>query len=94
MISTNINKITFSLLECQVEIILRSLELYAFNLHYTYSLENDDFLNTMIYHTYEGILSSYSKNQYRIGYNVPKECCNRSSQLKKRNFYKNKKNIA
>lgn len=87
-LSENINKIEFSLLECQADIVLHALELYAYNLHFTFN-QNEDYeiLNTMIFHTYEGILSRYTSNSYKIGYDVLYKCSQESQSIKKRNYY-------
>ena len=83
ILSNNINKIEFSLLECQVDIVLRALELYAYNVHYCFSpSEEYEHLNTMLFYTYEGILSNYSRNSYKIGYNVSETCALESNIVK------------
>lgn len=64
---------SISFLDSQLEIILRALELYSFNLHHTWSVQIDndeeDIRNALVYHTYHEILSKY-KEEYRIGYNL------------------------
>lgn len=78
MNTDSINYISFNLLEGQVDIILKSLELYAFNLHNVFAVDKDseleDLRNTLLFHTYNEILSNYNSNKYRVGYNVSKEC--------------------
>lgn len=58
----NINYIDFHLLEGQVDLILRSLELYAFNFHNVYDIDKDsnreDLRNALLFHTYNEILSN------------------------------------
>lgn len=61
--TSNIHSVEFNLLDGQVDIILRSLELYGFNLDYM--LNNDDSSDevkqekmAMLKYTYEQILSS------------------------------------
>lgn len=86
-LSENINKIEFSLLECQADIVLHALELYAYNLHFTFSRDEDyEILNTMLFHTYEGILARYSSNSYKIGYDVEHKCLQEAQAVKKRNY--------
>lgn len=94
----SVNHITFNLLEGQVDLILKSLELYAFNLHNVFAVDKDsdleDLRNTMLYHTYNQILSCYNSNKYRIGYNVSTECKRQVEHKKKVKYYAVKKNIA
>lgn len=99
MINTDsVNYITFNLLEGQVDIVLKSLELYAFNLHNVFAVDKDsdleDLRNSLLYHTYNQILSSYNSNKYRIGYNVSYECKRQVENKKKIKYYSAKKNIA
>lgn len=58
----NINYIDFHLLEGEVDLILRSLELYAFNFHNVYDIDKDsnreDLRNALLFHTYNEILSN------------------------------------
>lgn len=95
MLSNNINKIDFSLLECQADIVLRALELYAYNLHYCFTrTEEYEHINTMLYHTYESLLATYSNNRYRIGYDVLENCELQSNRIKKYNYYKSRKKFS
>lgn len=99
MINTDsVNYITFNLLEGQVDIVLKSLELYAFNLHNVFAVDKDseleDLRNSLLYHTYNEILSNYNSNKYRIGYNVSSECRRQVERKKKLKYYEAKKNIA
>ena len=99
MINTDsVNYITFNLFEGQVDIVLKSLELYAFNLHNVFAVDKDsdleDLRNTLLYHTYNQILGSYNSNKYRIGYNVSSECKRQVEHKKKLKYYEVKKNIA
>ena len=98
MNTDSINYISFNLLEGQVDIILKSLELYAFNLHNVFAVDKDseleDLRNTLLYHTYNEILGTYKTNKYTIGYNVPKQCKMQIESKKKIKYYSTKKNIA
>lgn len=97
----NINFLEIKLLEGQVDLILRALELYAFNLHNTWGLEVDNDLqelrNALLFHTYEGLISIKTNNTYKIAYNVT-ENCREELLRKKRKIYlarkKKEKNIA
>lgn len=84
-----INYIEFKLLEGQVDLILDALELYAFNLHKVWPVDKDsnleDLRNCLLYHTYETILSKYSRN--KIGYDVSKECRLIVDRKKRKIFY-------
>ena len=91
-ISDNLNYIDFHLLEGQVDIILKALELYAYNLHFTFSREEDyELLNSLIYYAYNSILERYSNNSYRIGYDVSKNCRLEIEHKKKKLYYDTKK---
>ena len=59
MFSDMLSKVEFSLLEPQVDLVLRSLELYAYNLHYIgrNSVENYEYSNILLFHTYKEILA-------------------------------------
>lgn len=87
------------LLDGQIDIILRALELYAFNLHNTWGMEvnNDlnELRNALLFHTYEGLLSQ-KNGEYKIAYDVIKEyeLEQRRKLVKKRLYFKSKKNIA
>lgn len=73
------------LLDGQIDIILRALELYAFNLHNTWSVNVDDskeeLRNALLFHTYEGLLAektsllalSKTNGEYKIAYDVIEE---------------------
>lgn len=97
----NTNFIEISLLEGQIDLILRALELYAFNLHHTWGIETDSNLqelrNALLFHTYEGLISIKKDNSYKIAYNVT-ENCREELLRKKRKIYlarkKREKNIA
>lgn len=64
---------SFSLLDGQIEILLRALELYSFNLHHTWTVEidsdNADIRKVLVFHTYHEILGKY-RGDYAIGYNL------------------------
>ena len=64
------------LLDGQIDIILRALELYAFNLHNTWSVNVDDskeeLRNALLFHTYEGLLAE-KNGEYKIAYDVIEE---------------------
>lgn len=87
------------LLDGQIDIILRALELYAFNLHNTWGMEVDNDLNelrnALLFHTYEGLLSQ-KNGEYKIAYDVIKEyeLEQRRKLVKKRLYFKSQKNIA
>lgn len=84
--------IKLSLSRNQISMILKSLELYCFNLHNVWGINKDEeefqLKNSLVYHTYEQILSS-SKNSfnYEFNYNVYKEC----DYMKKKTFYYNRR---
>ena len=95
----NINFIEIQLLEGQVDLILRALELYAFNLHNTWGVEvNSDLQelrNALLFHTYEGLISRKNNNNYRIGYDVTENCREELARKKKKMYLaKKNKNIA
>lgn len=75
-------------MECQADIVLRALELYTYNLHFTFSKEDDyELLNSLLFYTYEEILSRYSNNQYRIGYDVEKTCSLELNRIRKKKYF-------
>lgn len=61
------------LLDGQIDLILRALELYAFNLHNTWNVQVDndkeELRNALIFHTYEGLLAQ-RHGEYVIKYDV------------------------
>lgn len=89
----NIKYVDLKLLYGQVDLILEALELYAFNFHKVWAIDKDsdleDLRNSLIFHTYEQILSKY--NNYKIGYNVLENCILEKNRKKKFLYYKNKK---
>ena len=74
----DINFIDIRLLEGQIDLILRALELYAFNLHNTWGIEVDEDLqelrNATLFHTYHELLGKKLDSSYRIGYDVEENC--------------------
>lgn len=85
------------LLDGQIDIILRALELYAFNLHNTWSVNVDDrkeeLRNALLFHTYEGLLSQKKNGEYKIAYDFAGEY-RLEKERKKRKIYFARKNIA
>ena len=81
------------LIEGQIDIILKALELYAFNLHNTWGIEVDNDLNelrnSLIFHTYESLLAQKNK-EYKISYDSIKEYKLEQLRKKKRCYYINK----
>ena len=65
----NIRKNNISLLDCQVDLILRSLEFYAYTYHYIYprkrESENDEenLRKSLVTDTYHQILNEYNKSR-------------------------------
>lgn len=57
----NVNYIELKLLTSQIDILLRSLELYAFNFNYIAPIDKnsslEDLRSSLIYHTYNQLLS-------------------------------------
>lgn len=92
----NIIPIELKLLESQVDLLLRSLELYSFNLHHTWSVKVDDDLaelrNALIFYTYNSLLEQKRTNNYKIGYDIVKEhkLTVNSKKIKEFRKYKNK----
>lgn len=84
------------LLDGQIDIILKALELYAFNLHNTWGIEVDTNLNelrnALLFHTYESLIAQKNGN-YRMKYNVLKECKLISNRKRKNIYFKTKKFI-
>lgn len=64
------------LLDGQIDIILKALELYSFNLHNTWGVDIDsdshELRNALIFHTYQGLLA-HRCGEYRISYDLIKE---------------------
>lgn len=94
--SNNIISKDYKLLESQVKILLKSLELYAFNFHNTWGTNLDDYenqrINELIFYTYESLMSQMNKNiYYRESYNLQYEC-RLKEQRRKRQIYYLKKN--
>lgn len=77
-----------------VEMLLRSLELYAYNLHYIVKQSSEDYVlyNIYIKYAYQELLKSL--DNYNVGYNCSYNCDLAIQRSKKRNFYKYKKNVA
>lgn len=91
----NINYIDLHLLEGQVDLILESLQLYAFNLHKVWAIEKnsdlEDLRNALLFHTYNEIQSKY--NNSKVNYDVLQSC--RLENRRKRQYqYKKIKKIA
>ena len=87
----NINYIDLRLLDCQVEMILDALQLYAYNFHRVWAVNyNDEFeqmRNSFIYYTYSEIAAKYNLCGYGSrDYNVSSEC-----RKLNRKIYNNKK---
>ena len=82
------------LLDGQIDIILKALELYAFNLHNTWGVEVDSDLNelrnALLFHTYESLIAQ-KNGEYKINYNILKECKIISERKKKALYYKARK---
>lgn len=90
-----INNINLQLLEGQVDLILESLELYAFNFHRVYAIDKDsdleDLRNCLLYHTYDYILSKKGSNSYSVGYDVSKNCRLEHQRKRRIIYYRNKR---
>lgn len=88
-----LHKIDFSLLEPEVDMILRALELYAYNLHFVVKSGTEDYsmCNILIFHTYNEIMAHYANNRYQCGYNPLKNCKLEIDRMKKKNYYGKKK---
>lgn len=86
-----INYISFSLLEGQVDIILRALELYAYVYHFISTKHDDleDLRNSLIFHTYNEILSHYTDCKFvtYAGECIINECYNQVNSNKKRRYH-------
>lgn len=82
------------LLDGQIDIILRALELYSFNLHNTWNVKVDDnkeeLRNALIFHTYEGLLSA-KNGEYKIAYDVIGEYKLERERKRKRMYFARKK---
>lgn len=93
----NIISKEIKLLDGQIDLLLKALELYAFNLHNTWGVEVDSNLselrNALLFHTYESLISQKNGN-YDIKYNVLKECELLSNRKKKTLYFKARKKIA
>lgn len=89
MFSDYLNQIDFTFYEHDIEIILRALELYAYNLHYVgrKSCEDYEQANIILFHLYNKILAHYS-NYRNIGYNPTYNCKLEIDRIKKKNIYK------
>ena len=85
-----VNYIDLRLLDCQVELILDALQLYAYNFHRVWAVNYDNKLeevrNSFIYYTYNQISATYNLCGFSArDYNVLREC----KILAKRKDYKN-----
>ena len=85
-----VNFIDLRLLDCQVEMILDALQLYAYNFHRVWPVNYDNKLeetrNSFIYYTYSQIQAKYNLCGFAgKDYNVLKEC----EILAKRKDYRN-----
>ena len=90
----SINYIEIKLLDGQLDLILESLELYAFNFHRVYAIDKDsnleDLRNCLLFHTYDYLLSKRGSS-YKIGYDVSKNCRLEHSRKKRVIYYSRKK---
>ena len=65
----NIRKNEISLLDCQVELILRSLEFYAYTYHFIYprkresETDEENLRKSLVTDTYHQILSEYNESK-------------------------------
>ena len=88
-------EIDIKLCEEQIDLILKSMELYAFNLHHTWQVKVDEdkqeLRNAILFHTYEQLISSKINENYRIGYDVSKNCKSLINNKKKKIYYANRK---
>lgn len=87
-----INSISFTVLECQADLILRALELYAYNLHYIcprndVDVEYVSLRNDLIYYTYQNILGNLGKNKYDYQFGILDDCKEFTEKQKRYNFY-------
>ncbi len=84
------------LLDGQIDIILRALELYAFNLHNTWGIKTDDNLNelrnALVFHTYESLLSQKG-GEYKIAYDIIEEY-HIEKERKRKKLYLARKKVA
>lgn len=87
-----INYVEFRLLEGQVDIILKALELYSFNFHNCWirgiDTDLEDLRNALIFHTYNEIVSKYNNEKYISCYDLKKECKLRIKRNKIKKFKK------
>lgn len=74
--TNNIEPKEVKLLNGQIDIILKALELYSFNLHNTWGVDIDsdsnELKNALVFHTYQGLLEQRD-GEYRISYDLIKE---------------------
>ena len=90
-------EINFSLSQSQLDIILKSLELFAFNFHNVYSIDKDsdkeDLVNTLLFYTYQS-LSDKKTDCNRVYYDVMGSCRLARKNKKIISYKKAKKGIA
>ena len=91
-----IGHVNFSFLYSQIDIILRALELYAYNFNFIVPVDKDSDLQnlrmSLIFHTYHEILAKYGNNKEFIkGSAEIENTKNFYNKNKKRNYNKNKK---
>ena len=86
------------LLEGQVDLILRAMELYAFNLHHTWGINYDEDIqelrNALLFHTYEELINKKNNTEYQIGYDVTHNCRKILTSKKKKLYLRAKRKIA
>lgn len=86
----------FEFIDAQIDILLKGLEIYAFNLNNTWGVEVDEDLQQlrkdMLCYTYQSLLSQ--KNNYRVGYDVVYNYELDKNRRKKYLYNKAKKNVA
>lgn len=80
------------LIDCQIEIVLKALELYAFNLHNTWGVEvnseENERRNANLFYTYNSILEQ--KTDYKISYDFIREYKLEKEYKKKKVYYATK----
>lgn len=91
--SDNMGKITISMYEPMIDMLLHSLELYAYNLHFINKnyCEDYELQNIFLKYAYEDILKAYNSQKYQQGYNCLSNCQSVIDTMKKKNYYQIKK---
>ena len=89
-----IEKIQIELLPCDIELLIKSMETYAFIYHNIYSQHNDTdeiWLRDFMIRNLHSELMKYNSGNFKTNYDVEKNCENHANTCKRWAYEKAKK---